>query len=371
MGTGRGNHWFLWSVGLGVTLVGVGCDPAGRLENQEYRHYLDRYERWAHTEVVKAFNHLDSKRDQFACQQELDTAHRARWREKVGAAKLDQTPGGVVLGKCLDAFHTASGMPAGKLQRSVVSLWANHNFLPSVDEQLSQRTARDQQALGQASCGGDGCDLLTVVGDLAVPRLGQKAPVAWGDGRDACSRVSHGGLSPWRLPTRGELVAMKESDKLASDVERATYWSSSRQLADDGRIQAWVLRFDVESLGQPAQPKLVSLEREGVPSLAKVRCVHELQPAPPTELDEVATMEKALRQAGCGASWWENVRLRGSLVVTWRALDQPTGNLSQTCRALDWCGLRWSAPSRRQAVRLRGDAWFTGNNQPRCVARLP
>ncbi len=348
----------------------LACDPANSLQNQEYRHYLDNFERWEISDVVGAFNHLDSKQGDFSCAQELEKAQRARWREKVGPVKAEQTPAGRALGGCLERYQESSGVGAGKLRAAVLRVWMNHNFLPAVEKAINDDVAAQQSRLDQAGCGGEQCQLLTVIGDLAVPRLGQKVSVAWTDARNACSRAGFGGLGPWRLPTRDDLVAMRKSGQLASDLDLATYWASTRELGASGQLAAYVLRFDLESLADDVEPKQVPFDRDGIPSLAKVRCVHDLDERV-VETNEVAQMEKIIRAAGCPVTWEERLRVRGDLIVTWQQVVKAGENARSHCRELGWCGLTWKAAGRAETKLLGEDPWVGEGLDKRCVASVP
>lgn len=352
------------------TAFSAACDPAGGLQDEGYRHYLDNFERWEITDVVSSFNHLDSKRAGFNCSTELEKAQRARWREKVGPIKAEDTPAGQALGACLERFQESSGVGGGKLRAAVVRLWMNHNFLPDIAKTITDEASAHQSRLDMAGCGGEQCQLLTVVGDLAVPRLGQKVSVAWSDARNACSRANFGGLGPWRLPTRDDLVAMRKSGLLASDLDLATYWASTREVDETGRLSAYVLRFDVEALGADVAPELVPFDRDGIPSLAKVRCVHDLGDRT-VENNAVAQMEKVIRDAGCPVNWEERLRVRGELIVTWQKVVKAGTNARTHCKGLGWCGLTWKAPGRTESKLLGEDAWVGADLAQRCVAFIP
>ncbi len=356
-------------VALGAVVI-AGCDPADRLSNQEYRPYLDNYQKWQISDVVTTFNELETKREAFDCQDELEKAHLARWREKAGQVKVDQTPAGEALMKCLQEFRESAGIGGGTLRGGVLMHWMNHNFLPPAEKRLEAMIQADQERLGEAGCGGDQCQVLVVVGDVATQRAGQKVAVAWQDARSMCSAADYGGLSPWRLPTREELAAMRESGKLATDQDTATYWSSTREFDDQGNLKAYVLRFDLESLGQDIEPRAIGFDREGVPTVAKVRCVYDLGKAPePT--GAVAEMEKAVLAAGCPRNWEEKVRVRGDLMVTWEKVVKSGENARDVCRDLGWCGLTWRSPSRREAKQLSEDPWIGSTLDSRCIADLP
>lgn len=346
------------------------CDPASGLQDDGYRLYLDNFERWEITDVVTAFNHLDSKQGDFNCAAELEQAQRARWREKVGPVEAEQTPSGKVLGTCLARFQESSGVGGGKLRAAVLRVWMNHNFLPDIEKAINDAEAAHQSRLDQAGCGGEQCQLLTVVGDLAVPRLGQEVSVAWSDARNACSRANFGGLGPWRLPTRDDLVAMRKSGLLASDLDLATYWASTREFDDNGSLSAYVIRFDVASLGTEVSPKLVPFDRDGIPSLAKVRCVHDLGKRV-VESNEVAQMEQIVQGAGCPVNWEERLRVRGELLVTWQKVVKAGSNARQHCKELGWCGLTWNAPGRAETKALGEDPWVGADLDERCVTAVP
>lgn len=365
------------AVVLLTLVVLAGCDPASRLENQEYVVYLDNYQRWDVGDVVSAFNHLDSKRAEFNCTKELDAAQRARWREEAGPVKIEMTKAGTSFEACLDAFHQSSGLTQGKIQFAVLSHWVNHNFVPEVQKAIDAEVSKATGRLEDASCVSDECKALTVVGDLAVIRAGLKVAVAWQDARDQCEQAGYGGLRPWRLPTKEELVALRESNKLASDVDMATYWSGTREFGEKGEIRAWVLRFDLASLTDDSvQPKLLPFDTDGAVTLAKVRCVHDLSKgtAPANAIDE---MEKVIQGAGCprydwdpqGNRWWEWVRYRDGYLVS-KNLGKSGGELKQACGEAPWCKLRWSTPSKGVVKSIADDPWF-GGGKSSCATKLP
>lgn len=353
-----------------MVAFGAGCDPADSLTNQDYRPYLENYEKWEATDVVTTFNTLESGREQFKCGEQLRKAHRARWREEAGAVKVDQTPEGKALLECLSSFQESSGIGSGKLKSAVLLHWMNHNFLPDAEKALDAEVAADQGRLDSAGCGGEQCQALTVVGDLAVQRVGQEVSMAWQDARSACSRAGFGGLSPWRLPTREELVAMRESGKLVTDLDTATYWSSSREFDDQGTILAYVLRFDLASLSFAEQPKAIPFDRDGYPSLAKIRCVSDLGKAPePT--GPVAEMEKRVVELGCPLNWEYKARIRDNFLVTWEKVVKSGDNARTVCKGLGWCGLTWRATDSRTAKQLSSDPWIGSDLNTRCVTDLP
>ena len=149
----------------------IGCDPANSLENQEYRAYLGSYKRYDVPIVVAAFNGFDKKRGEFECQAELEAAQRAIWREEAGKASgAVKTQEGDALTACLQGFFAKSGVEQGNTQMDVLSRWVNHNFLPEVQKNIDAEVAANRERLDRAGCGGDECETLTVVGDLAVPR---------------------------------------------------------------------------------------------------------------------------------------------------------------------------------------------------------
>ena len=165
----------------------VGCDPADSLDNQDYRPLLDNYQRWEVTDVVAAFNHLDSKRSEFNCTKELEAAQRAAWREKAGPIKAEDTPEGKALGKCLEAFHQSSGLTPGKLQGGVLSHWVSQSFVPEIQKQIEAEVAAGAKRLGAAGCGGPECDALVVIDDIAVTRAGpRRLGRLAGRGRSLC-----------------------------------------------------------------------------------------------------------------------------------------------------------------------------------------
>jgi hypothetical protein len=365
------NTWLkLWGA---VALLLGGCNPAGGLNTPEYATFLEGLEGWQQSDAVSIFNQLDENREQFPCKGEVDRAKRAAWREQAGPVKLEQTPEGKALQGCYDRFRGSIALKEGPLAGAVLQHWVNHNIVPEVQKALDAEVTAEQGRIGEKGCGGDECSrALTVVGDLIVPRIGHEVSVAWGDaGSLVCARTGFGGLGPWRLPTRDELVAIRESGKVASDLDLATYWSSTREFDEDGRLQAYVLRFDVESLGTKQEPKLVPFDRDGVPSVAKVRCVFDLAKAE-TPTDAGSQMEQTLMKAGCKRGWEEYVRLREDLIVSWKVLSaRGKRGLSKACKELTWCGLSWRVPSGAEAKRLAEDPWFRDSAEGRCVASAP
>lgn len=365
-------RWTVW-IALGLVaacFAAAACDPASSLTTPDYAVYLDGYETWQKADVVRFFNQLDEKRGEFKCQAEVAAAKRASWREAGGPIKLDQTPEGAALQGCLSQFAGAVGFGESPLGGSALQHWVNHNFVPEAQKALDDAVAAEQRRIGEKGCGGEQCELLTTVGDLVVPRVGQEVAVAYDDAVSACSRADYGGLTGWRLPTKAELVAMRESGKLQADLDVATYWSSSREYDDAGRLQAWVLRFDTKVAGQPQEPKLVPFDRDGVPTVSKVRCVSDLG-APPAAEGDVARDEAILTKAGCPGGWSEYVRLREGRVVGWKVLPQKGRELRGACKELSWCGLTWRVPSSAEAKQLAEDPWLREGAESRCVADLP
>lgn len=255
----------------------VGCDPANDLENEEYRAYLGSFKSRDLAVVVAAFNQFDAKRGDFKCQAELESAQRAVWREQIGTVEPDRLDEMRAFKSCLRSFFEASGVKQGLVTQSVLTPWVNHNFMPEIRGRIDAEVSASQKRLGNAGCGGEACEALVVIGDLAVPRLGAETPVAWPDAQQVCSGIDHGGLGPWRLPTKAELVAIHNANKVASEIAQTSYWSADREIEDEGQGKVWVLRFDLASRGDDAPgPELLPLEHRGRPRLAKVRCVHDL-----------------------------------------------------------------------------------------------
>ncbi len=362
---------------IGIVVTFGACDPADSLTNQEFRLYLDNYQRWEVADVVAAFNHLETKRGSFNCTKQLEAAQHAIWREEAGPLKLELVPEGKAIDSCLHQFHESSGLAPGKLQAAALSYWVSHNFAEAAKTKVTDAAAAATKRLEGAGCAGDDCLALTVVGDLAVSRAGLEVSVALQDAQDRCRAAGFGGLGPWRLPTRDELVALRASNKLATDQDMATYWSRTREFDDAGKLQAWVLRFDLEVLGQQIEPRLIGFEVDERPSLAKVRCVHDLTKAAVAET-EVDRMENIIVGAGCprrdwdrmGNRWWEYVRYRTGYLVTWKTQGKRGGALKRVCRELPYCKLPWKAPSRGSASALAQDPWLSEGAEERCVAKL-
>lgn len=348
---------------------GAACDPADDLNNQEYRVYLDNYKTQDHAVVVRALNQLDTKRVEFNCQDELEAAQRAIWREAMGEVEVRQTVEGQAFETCLRTFFQSSGVEQGLVQTSVVSPWVNHNFLPPIQKRIDAEVQAAQKRLDGAGCGGATCEKLTVVGDIAIPRAPAEAPRSWIESRQYCKNLDLGGLRPWRLPSKAELEATAASNKLASSIESTTYWSGEREFTEGGSVLVWALRFNPASKGQAGiHAERIPFTRRGRPARSKVRCVYDLsEPSPVrTAVDE---MEDALVKAGCPREGWtDSVRLHEGLVVTYRTISKGTGSMDEACADLDWCGLSWHPPTKAQLESISGNAWFTGDSSERCVA---
>lgn len=350
----------------------AGCDPRDSLQNQEYLPYLDGYERWDITDAVGAFNQLDSKRADFACQQELEAAQRSVRREEGGPIKAGTTEPMKTFRSCLEGFSKTTGVDQTKIQAVVLSDWVNHNFLPEIQKRIDTEVEAVQKRLDGAGCGGEACKGLTVVGDLAMPRLATKNAISFDDAVDLCSSENPGGLRPWRLPTKVELTAMLGSDLLPSEAAKVAYWSSERVFDDSGNIVVSGLRFQ-RTNGSEArpQPESLSFVRRGLPVKAKARCVHDLAKRETTPTD-VDMMERALVEAGCERSgWMKHLRVREGLIVMWEKVSKTGLPIDDVCKELDWCGATWSAPSGDQAKKLGADPWFGESAASRCVASLP
>jgi hypothetical protein len=354
-----------------ATFLGFACDPAGDLQNPEYRAYLDNYKQQDHAIVVAALNRLDAQRADFDCSEELEAAQRAIWRESAGEVEVGQTVEGRAFEDCLRAFFQRSGVAQGIVQSTVVSPWVNHNFLPPIRQRIDAEVQAAQKRLASAGCGGDDCDGLTVIDDIAVPRAPAEAPRTWSESRTYCESLDTGGLRPWRLPTKAEIVAMGASNKLATAVESTTYWSGERELTEGGGVLVWTLRFNPAAKGQSnIQPERIPFTRRGRPARSKVRCVFDLAKQTPsrTPVDE---MEAALAAAGCPREGWtDSVRLHEGMVVTHSPVEAGTGTVAEACEALDWCGLTWHPPSQGQLEALARSPWFAGDSSRRCVAEV-
>ncbi len=345
-------------------LVVAGCDPADSLTNDEYRAYLGRWNNKEAPAVVAALNQLETKLNGFKCRSELEVAQRALWREKVGTVEPPRLPEIKTFRTCLQGFYESSGVKQGLIEQDVLTVWVNHNFLPAIQKTIEAEVATSQKRLDGAGCGGEECDGLIVVGDLAVPRVGLERPVAWWDAKAACREARFGGLGPWRLPTKAELTEIRESNKVASELAKTNFWSGERLFEESGRLQAWVLRFDLAAKAEGASPEQLPFDHRGRPRLGKVRCVHDMakSPAPANAVDD---MEQSLVDLGCPEGWYEAVRIREKHVVTWGR----KGTGIPTCGEINYCGLSWEAPSKALAKALGEDAWFGSPAQ--CVASLP
>ncbi len=360
------------TVFLCLAVLWSACDPADDLQNPEYRVYLDNFKRQDHADVVGALNQLDTKRGDFNCASELEAAQRAIWREEAGTVKVRQTAEGRTFEACLRSFFQSTGVTQGLIQTSIVSPWVNHNFLPPIQKRIEEEVQRAQKRLDSAGCGGDVCEKLTVINDIAVPRAPAEAPRSWSEARTYCKALDAGGLRPWRLPTKAELVALGASGKLATSIESITYWSGDREFTEGGSVLVWALRFNPASKGQAnIQPERIPFTRRGRPARSKVRCVFDL--SEPTENQTaVDEMEAALTEVGCPREGWTSaVRLIGGIVVTRGRVEKGTGTIEEACGELDWCGRSWHPPSKAQLEKLTGHPWFTGDAGNRCVAAVP
>jgi len=357
---------------LSTALALGACDPASSLENQEYRAYLDSYLPRDLSVVVAAFNQFDTKRVDFDCVDELEASKRAAWREEPGRMDRSGTREAQALNECMQRFFEASGVRQGMNETKVLPQWMSHNFLPEIRTRLDEEVASAQKRVSGAGCGGEVCESFTVVGDLVVPRAGAEKTATWSKARNRCRSGNTSGISQWRLPTKAELEAMRQSARLASDVGFSQYWAAERELAADGSVKAWSLDMMRPLPGaKAASPAAVAIDGTGRQKRLKVRCVHDLASTkvPSNEVDE---LELALEAIQCPTSRWEPaLRLRKGLLVTWQSHAATGRTMDETCGEIDWCGLSWSPPSTAQARALAADPWFARDPQERCVARPP
>lgn len=350
----------------------AGCDPRDSLQNQDYLPYLDGYERWDTSVVVEAFNQLDSNRGDFSCQQELEDAQQSIRREEGGPIKADGSKQVKSFRACLERFSKAAGVDQTRAQAAVLSDWVNHNFLSDIQKRIDAEVAAAQKRLDGVGCGGEACKGLTVVGDLAMPRLATKNGIPFDDAVGLCSSANFGGLRPWRLPSAAELSAILGSDKLPSEAAKIAYWSGERVFDESGNVVVSGLRFQkVDGSESRPQPESIPLVRRRLPVKAKVRCVYDLAKRGATKT-EVDVMEQALVEAGCTRSgWMKHLRVREDLIVMWETVEKMGPSLEDVCKELDWCSATWSAPNSDQAKKLASDPWFTKTATNRCVASLP
>lgn len=350
----------------------VGCDPASSLQNAEYRPYLTSLPSRDVPAAVAAFNVLDSKRGEFHCQAELETAQRAIWREKAGRVDPSGLDEVRAFESCLHGFIDASGVEQGLVHTKIVPHWVNHNFLPEVQARIEAEVTAARGRLDEGGCTGEPCGTLTVVGDIAVARTVPGTPADWATAREACRESDLGGLRPWRLPTKAELVALRESGKIASDTGFATAWSGDREWEERGEIQAWSLDLVLPSRSTPVAPKLVPVTKRGRAPRARVVCVHDLTKAPMPAGGDVDEMEQTLADAGCPADAWASaLRLRDGLIVTWEPtpMDRP---LAEACASITLCeGLSFRPPSAAEATKMAADPWLSREAERRCVAVPP
>ena len=72
-----------------------------------------------------------------------------------------------------------------------------------------------------------------------------------------------------------------------------------------------------------------------------------------------------------GNRWWDFVRAREGMMVTWKTMGKTGGALRRACRDLNYCKLSWSTPNRSQEAKLAQDTWLGESADERCVAELP